>query len=372
MKKLAYPIFIAAISLSIISCEQNEQQTGMQTHKQQLPVLSVEQKTITTFRAQAASLEGVVYSKINSKVSGYITDVLVEDGEKVSKGQTLFKIETNTLNQDAQAAQANIEAAELEVNRLKPLVEKEIVSPVQLKTAQSKLAQARASFQSVSSSIDYANIKSPVDGYVGVVNFREGALVSPGDPTPLTTVSVTDSLFAFFSMNERDYLNFLLETEGESLKDKVNHFPPVQFKMINDSIYEQNGRIKTVSGQVNPQSGTVRFTAIFSNPKQLLSTGGSGEVLIPKTYENAVLVPEVSTYELQGKVYVYKLTDEDKAVAQIIEVIDRVDQFIIAGEGIKKGDRIIFKGLNTVSDQMPIDPQMIAMDSIAPIKKVFK
>ncbi len=161
---------------------------------------------------------------------GYITQVLVDEGEKVSKGQTLFKLETEALSQDAGAARANVNAAQVEVDKLKPLVEKGIISPVQLETAKARLEQAKAGYSSIAASIGYANIKSPVDGYVGAINFREGALVSPGDPTPLTTVSDIDEVYAFFSMNERDYLNFIQDAEGASLSEKIENFPPVQLQ----------------------------------------------------------------------------------------------------------------------------------------------
>src|SRR5690606_29496448 len=130
-------------------------------------------------------------------------------------------------SQDAGAAEANVNAARVEVEKLKPLVEKGIISPVQLETAKARLAQAEASYKSIMASIGYATIKSPVDGYVGAIPFREGTLVSPADPTPLTTVSDVDEVYAFFSMNERDYLNFLQTAEGNTLSEKIRNFPPV-------------------------------------------------------------------------------------------------------------------------------------------------
>src|SRR5690606_36851342 len=132
-------------------------------------------------------------------------------------GQPLFRLETQTLSQDAEAAEANVKAGLVEVNRLKPLVERGIVSEVQLKTAEARLAQAQAAYKGIVANIEYATIKSPIDGYVGSINFREGALVSPGDPTPLTTVSDVDKIYAFFSMNQRDYLDFIQNTESENL-----------------------------------------------------------------------------------------------------------------------------------------------------------
>src|SRR5690606_18404092 len=222
-------------------------------------------------------------------------------------GQTLFRIETQALSQDAGAARANINAAQVEVDKLKPLVEKNIISPVQLTTAEARLAQAKANYNSIVANIDYATIKSPVNGYVGSIPHREGALVSPADPTPLTTVSVTNEVYAFFTMNERDYLNFIQEAKGENLNEKIKNFPPVELELVNGEIYKHKGKIETVTGQVNASTGTVSFRATFPNPNRILANGNSGKIRIPKTYENAVVVPEASTFEQQGIVYVYKV-----------------------------------------------------------------
>ncbi len=370
MRKLTNYTLILALSALVISCGDTKQQST-QEKTPSFPSIVVGQKTLKNFMEYPATLEGVIHSSIHSKVSGYITQVLIEEGQKVKKGQTLFRIETNSLSQDAAAAQANIDAAQVEVERLKPLVERGIVGAVQLKTAESKLALAKANFQSITSSIDYAAIKSPVEGYVGIINFREGALVSPADPTPLTHVSVVDSLFAFFGLNEVDYLNFLYDTEGGSLKEKLAHFPPLYFRMVNGNTYDYQGKIKTVSGQVNRESGTVKITAIFPNPDQILSTGGSGEILIPRVYENATIIPEIATYEQQGKVYAYKVTG-GKAIATVIEDVERIDGYVISEGGIVKGDTIIIQGINHINDQMEVNPEMISIDSIPEIKKVFK
>src|SRR5690606_21301372 len=131
------------------------------------------------------SLEGIVDSEVRAKTSGYITHVLVDEGQKVKKGQTLFTLETQSLSQDAAAAKANVNAAQVEVDKLKPLVEKNIISAVQLETAKAKLAQAQSGYNSIAANIGYATIKSPVDGYVGAIPFREGALISPTSQVPL-------------------------------------------------------------------------------------------------------------------------------------------------------------------------------------------
>ena len=355
-----------------ISCQ--DQQIGQQqAGATPFPVIEVPVRTVTGYTSYPVSIEGTVSSAVRAKVPGYITQVLVDEGQKVNKGQTLFRLETESLSQEAGAAKANVNAAQVEVDKLKPLVEKGIISPVQLETAEARLEQAKAGYSSIAASIGYANIKSPVDGYVGAINFREGALVSPGDPTPLTTVSDIDEVYAFFSMNEREYLNFIQSAEGEDLSEKIDNFPPVQLQLVNDQIYSESGEIETVTGQIDPTTGTVSFRAKFPNPNRILASGNSGRIRIPRTYEDVPVVPESASFEQQGRVYVYGVQGDSLAISVPIQVIDRVQNLIVVREGVKAGDMIVAQGVGKLRNNTPIVPQPVSFDSIATsIKPIFK
>lgn len=181
-KNLIHSLPIAlGILLLFSSCgdDKSAQQAQGAPQAPTLPVVAIPTKTVTAYTTYPASIEGIVNSQVQAKISGYITDVLVDEGQKVKRGQTLFLLETQTLSQDAAAASANVNAAQVEVDKLKPLVEKNIISNVQLETAKAKLQQAKSGYNSIAANIDYGNIKSPVDGYVGSINLRKGALVSP-------------------------------------------------------------------------------------------------------------------------------------------------------------------------------------------------
>ena len=371
MKKFSYPVLLIILLYSA-SCGEKEQ--GPQGPRPlALPVIEVPLKTVTGYSTYPVSIEGTVNSAVRAKVSGYITSVLVDEGQKVKRGQTLFTLETQSLTQDAGAARANVHAAQVEVDKLKPLVEKEIISPVQLQTAQARLAQAKANYNSVTASIDYATIKSPIDGYIGAINFRQGSLVSPADPTPLTTVADIDEVYAYFSMNERDYLNYLQTAAGRTLAEKVKNLPPVELQLVNGQLYEEKGKIKTVTGQVNRSTGTVSFRATFPNPNRLLANGNSGNIRVPKTYENVAVIPESSTFEQQGIVYVYQVQGDSLAITTPIEITDRVQRLIVVRSGVKEGDKIVAQGIGKLRDNTPIQPQPVPFDSIAhSLKVVFK
>lgn len=371
MKKISYLGFIVG-SLLFISCNDEEQAPQQAQGPKPFPVIEVPVRTVTGYTSYPASLEGTISSDVRAKVSGYITDVLVDAGEEVEEGQPLFRLETESLNQDAEAAQASVNAAQVEVNKLIPLVEKDIISEVQLQTARAQLQQAQANYSSIAANIGYATINSPVDGSVGSINFREGALVSPGDPQPLTRVSDTDEMYAFFSMNEEDYLSFLQNTPGQSLSEKIENFPPVEFRLSNGEIYPEKGEIQTVTGQVDPSTGTVGFRAVFPN-NGLLSTGASGSIRIPQTYEDVPVVPQSASYEQQGRTYVYRVHGDSVVVSTSIVEGARVENLIVVEGGVSPGDLIVAEGVVSLRNNMPIRPQPVPFDSITkPLQPVFK
>lgn len=374
-KHYLYVLFsLVGFSILLTSCNDdkgNQGQFGQQALP--FPVITVPSETITAYDTYPTSLEGIINSQVYAKTSGYITDVLVDEGQKVKRGQTLFRLETESLSQDAAAAKANVNAAQVEVDKLIPLVEKNIISSVQLETAKAKLAQAQSSYNSVVANIGYATIKSPVDGYVGAINLREGSLVSPSSPTPLTTVVDIDKVYAFFSLNEKQYLDFIQNSEGENIEEKIKNMPKVRLLLANGQLYTNEGTIETINSQINAATGTVSFRAIFDNPNRLLSSGSSGKIQIPRVYENATLVPAVSTFERQGITYAYRVQGDTLAIPSSIDILDRVDNLLIVGEGVSPGEKIVARGVDKLRGNTPIQAQPVAFDSIVKgLKRVFK
>lgn len=371
LNKYSFTI-LSMIALMFASCKQEQQQAPQQ---QALPltVTEVPQKNVRSYTTYPTTIEGTINSEVRAKVSGYIQKVLVDEGQKVRKGQALFKLETQSLSQDANAAKARVNVAQVEVNKLKPLVEKNIISEVQLETAKANLAQAKSTYNSVVANIGYATVTSPVDGFVGAIPYREGSLVSATSAKPLTTVASIERVFAYFSMNETEYLDFLQQTEGKTLQDKIANFPKVELQLANGQTYEQKGTIETVTGQIDPNTGTVSFRAVFDNPNMLLTNGNSGTIKIPNTYENALVVPQSATYEQQGQTYVYTVGEGNAATSTLITVEDKTDLFYIVNSGVKAGDLIVVKGIGKLRNGMPIQPQKVAFDSIVkPIKPLFQ
>lgn len=373
MKNIIKLLIVSIGLISLASCGEGKDQNAAQAAQPKpYPVYEVPTKTVTGFTTYPASIEGIVNSEVRAKVSGYITKVLVDEGEQVKAGQILFKLETQSLSQDAAAAKANVNAAQVEVDKLKPLVEKNIISSVQLETAKAKLQQAQSGYNGILANIGYANIKSPVDGYVGSIRKREGALISATDQEPLTTVSDISKVYAYFSMNESDYLDFIQDAEGATIQDKIDNIPAVRLKLANGSLYDQEGKIQTINSVINTNTGSISFRAIFDNPSRLLTNGNSAILEIPKTYKDVLVVSQESTYEQQGNTLVFKLQNNDSVVSSIVKVKAEVDNLYVIESGVEQGDSVVAKGADKLRSGTRISPQPVAFDSVAkPLEKVF-
>ncbi|WP_417429189.1 efflux RND transporter periplasmic adaptor subunit [Halpernia sp.] len=405
-----YLILLLAF-LSITSCKKKEAQKNM--GPQTYPVVQVETKNLTGYQSFPASIQGKTNNDVRAKIQGYITQVLVNEGQFVTKGQPLFRLETNVLSENAaaaksgisaakanveatksniNAAQASVNAAQVEVNKLKPLVEKNIISNVQLQTAYANLAKANAQLQQAKASkmqaeagksqaqadykgavanVDYSIIRAPISGTVGKLPLKVGSLVGPSDPTPLTTISDTSEIYAYFTMNEKQYFDFLENSKGATVSEKLKNLPMVSLELANGSNYGEKGRIETVTGQVDPQTGTIQFKVKFPNAQKLLSNGNSGVIKLPKDYDNVLVIPESSTYEEQGLVYVYKV-QKDSAVNSVIQLQDRVNNYAIIKSGLKKGDKIIASGFTGLKSGTKIKEKPVKMDEmVESIKPIF-
>jgi len=377
-------IYLLIVSC-LVSCGENKKKKKNRTPT--YPVVKAEIRDLTGYSTYPTNLEGVQNIEIRPKIQGFIEKIYVDEGEAVSEGQMLFQLEAQSLDAKAQAAndaiktaEASAVAARLEVEKLKPLVEKKIIADVELETAntnlrsaQAKLEESRNSYKSIQQSVNYRNVTSPISGRVGKIPKRIGSLVGATDAVALTTVSNTSDIYAYFSMNEKAYVQFLKNTNGKNLEEKIANFPEIILRLSSGTEYGHRGKIEAIIDQVNPDTGSIQFRALFPNPEGLLASGYSGVIMIPEAYKEVLVVPEQSTFEDQTLIYVFKLAKADTLRKTQIEVKTRIDNYVIVENGIKKGDSILGKGLSQVRDGVKIKPKLIPLDSLAgAIDKLFK
>jgi membrane fusion protein, multidrug efflux system len=360
-------ILLSAITaLTILaSCGKKQEQAPPPQGPMPFPVQTVERQDATTYEEYTANLEGQQNVEIRPKVDGFIQKIYVDEGQQVRKGQLLFKLETKALNQDAAAARANVNAAKVEVDRLAPLVERNIISKVQLETAKARLAQAKAAYAAVAATISYGTITSPVSGVIGTLPYKEGSLVSANSEMPLATVSDSKIMRAYFAMNEKQMLNFTKTFKGATLQQKLANVPPVSLLLVDGSEYDQKGKLETVSGLVNEGTGTSDFRAEFANPDAVLRSGSTGTVRIPIERNDAILVPQNAVFDMQGKQMVYVVQKDNSVKSKVITTATTSGLNFVVSEGLEAGEVIVTEGTSKLKDGMAIVPQQAAKESAA-------
>ena len=354
-KKPIWIFFIALIALA--SCGEKPAQMQGPSGPVPFKVAAVSKQNVTTLQEFITNLEGQQNVEIRPKVSGFIQKIYIDEGVQVKKGDLLFKLETQTLSQDAEAAKARVSVAELEVNRLAPLVEKNIVSKIQLETAKANLAQAKSSYSSIKANIDYAKIISPVDGIVGSLPYREGSLVSASNAEPLTIISDIRNVRAYFSLNEKQLLSFNKASGNSSLKERIETFPEVSLRMVDNTMYDHKGKVETINGLINERTGTVQFRALFPNPDYLLRSGGSGTIQIPTEEKDVMLIPQIAVFEIQGKKLVYVVNKNNKVESRVVHSNGTQALDFMVTDGLQEGEKIVVEGVSKLSEGQEIIPQ---------------
>lgn len=348
-----------------------------------LPVITITTAPATTYQEFPASLEGKVNVEIRPQVDGYLSKIFVDEGAYVKAGQPLFKIEDHIYNEQLSnakssllAAEANMQKAKVEVDRLSPLVENNVISDVQLKSAQAAYNAAKASAEQAKSvvgnaqiNVGYTLIKAPVNGYIGRIPYKTGSLVGRGEDQPLTVLSDVSEVYAYFSMSEQDFIGFKDQFAGNTIEEKIKQVPAVELIQANDSTYAQKGKIGTVEGQFDKTVGAISFRATFPNPGGVLRSGNTGKIRIPTLFKSALIVPQEATFEIQDKTFVYAVTDSNKIVTKPIVISGRTTNYYYVSGGIAAGDKIVLSSQSTMlmgglRDGMPITPQLISTDSL--------
>ena len=365
MKMKKNSIFTLFVVLILAACGKKEEQQMPAPTAAPFPVQTISTEDATVYQEYTANLEGQQNVEIRPKVSGFIQKIYVDEGQVVRKGQLLFKLETQTLNQDASAAKAMIQAAQVEVDRLKPLVDRKIISNVQLETAKAKLAQAKSAYGSIASNIGFGTIVSPVNGVIGSLPFREGSLVNSTSEMPLTTVSDTKMIRAYFSMNEKQLLFFNKTFKGASTVEKLKQVPEVSLLLVDSSEYDQKGKIVTINGLVNPTTGTTQFRAEFKNPEGILRSGNSGIIRLPIIQKDVVVVPQNAVFEVQGKQMIYVVGQGNKVQSKIITTNGTSDLNFIVTDGLAEGDIVVVEGASKLKNDTEIIPQQVNKSAIA-------
>lgn len=353
---------IISCAALMVSCKQAPS-VEMEAEYAVLQVQSSDKVISTTY---SATIRGRQDIDIYPQVSGFITKLCVEEGQVVRRGQVLFVIDQVPYQAALQTAEANVEAAtaslataKLTYDSKKKLRARNVVSDFDLKTAENnwlsakaQLAQMKAQELSARNNLSYTEVKSPCDGVVGTLPYRVGALVSAGLPQPLTTVSDNSDMYVYFSMTENQLL--ALTRQYGSKAEALKEMPEVELMLNDQSVYEEKGKVETISGVVDRNTGTASLRAVFPNRKGLLYSGTSGNVVLPVSKKGSLVIPQSTTFEIQDKVYVYKIVDGKAQSAPVSVTRVNGGQEYIVDNGLQAGDVIVAEGVGLLREGTPI------------------
>ena len=363
-------VFLLAAVLMMASCREKggldaAEQTSFET-------MTVSKQDITLEQSYPAQIDGRQSVKIIPRVEGYLRQICVKEGQRVKKGQVLFVIDQASYQAEVKAAEANVavakagvETAQLNYDSRKTLFQKDVVSDYDLRTATANLSMAKAQSQqaqaqllSARTNLSYTVLRSPSDGVVGSLPFRIGDFVGPSTQSGLTTVADAYEMYVYFSLTERDVMSRI--AEHGSLDKAVAAFPPVILLTANGDTCTVKGRVESVSGVVDSSTGSVSARAVFPNADNHLLSGSTGSIVIPNKLKQVIVIPQSVTYEIQDKIYVYKVVDGrstsgrlqgKKAESAIITVLPMNEgKHYVVTSGLAVGDVIVAKGANYVKE----------------------
>lgn len=364
MKKIALWVLTAVM---LTSCGSKSNKMGEASND--FAVKTIQTTTADLKTSYPATIKGMQDIEIRPKVSGYLVKLLVDEGATVRKGQPLFLIDSEQYRATVKAAKAqirvcraNIATQKLTVDNKRMLFKQNIISSYDLKMAENtlasyeaQLAAAEAQLQSAQDNLRWCTVTSPADGVVGSIPYRVGSLVSGQSAEALTTVSNISKMYVYFSMTEKQLLALTREAGG--VNAAIKKMPAVSLVLSDGTTYSQSGTISTVSGVIDPSTGSVQMRATFDNAQHILRSGGTGSILIPTHASDAIMVPQSATFDVQDKKFVY-VVNADKTVAtrEITVLPQNNGQTYVVASGLRAGERIVVDGVNQLKNGQKINP----------------
>ena len=349
-------VLYLALSLFVLaSCQEKKQEKEASVYK-----------TMKVERSSQTVMKGKEIVEIRPQVSGLITKILTSEGQKVQKGQTLFVIDQvpyqaalNTAEAALKSAKAAEATAQLNYDSKKQLRDEQVISDFELQTAQQALlsaqaqvSQAQAQVSNARNSLSYTIVKSPVSGVAGMIPYHVGALVSSSISEPLISVCDDSEMWVYFSLSEREVTD--LAMQYGSLERFIQGMPDVSLLLSNGKEYGQKGRVDAVSGIVDASTGAVSLRAVFLNRDHLLRNGGAGTVVVSTVRSDVIVIPQTATFELQNKVFVYRVVEGKTAQTEIeVAPLDDGKSYIVES-GLKEGDVIIAEGAGLLKDGIEV------------------
>lgn len=346
-------------------------------------VVQVEQRDVPIHSEWIGTLDGLTNADVRAQVTGYILRQDYQEGAFVHKGQLLFEIDPRpfqaALDQaqgqlaQARAALANAQAVQgrtqLDVDRYTPLAKEQAASQQDLDnavqnnlaakaTVDTALAQIKtdeAAVETATINRDFTRLVAPIDGIAGQAQLQVGALANPASG-PVTSVSTVDPIKVYFTVSEREYLDFHKRYPTQSTLDVARKDLHLELILADGTTYPQEGTFYFTDRQVDPNTGAIRVAALFPNPGMILRPGGYGRIrAVVRTQQNALLVPQRAVSELQSSYQVAVVDRENKVSIRPVQMGDQIGNQWIVLEGLRPGERVVAEGTQKVRPGMKVN-----------------
>ena len=329
-------------------------------------VMTVIQKDVPIYKEWIGTLDGMVNATIRAQVQGYLIKQNYRDGDLVKRGQILFEIDPRTFKAALDQAQGQLEVqqarwitAKANLARIKPLADVNAVSKKDLddsigaeQAAHAAVIAARAIVDKAKLELGFTKIVSPIDGIAGLAKAQLGNLVGPGGTEELTTVSVVNPIKVYFQVSEQEYIKAMQRSATERASKEG------ELILADGSIYPEKGRYAFADRQVDITTGTIKVAAVFPNPGNLLRPGQYGRIRVAQSIrKDALLVPQRSVSEVQGKYMVAVVGTDNKVDIRPVKTAERIDNLWVILDGLKPGERVIVEGIQKVRPGMMVTPK---------------
>lgn len=339
--------FIVLVLLSMLSCKHKEE-AKIESNK--FLVTSPLQLDTSVNKEYVAEIQSLQNVEIRAKVKGYIDKIHIDEGQRVAAGELLFTIRPIEYEAALLKAKAEVKKCELEVQNVRVLAEKNIVSKTELSLALAKLDQAKSEETLADLYVTYTKIRAPFDGTIDRLKFKQGSLIDEG--TLLTSISNNREVYAYFNVSEIEYLDYKSRNNSSKMSAGL--------LLANNQPHQYKGVVETIESEFDKNTGSIAFRAKFPNPTYLLKHGETGKVQIKVPLQQALLIPQKATFELQDKVYVYVVDEKNKVSARLITVKQKLNNIYVIENGLSINDKFILEGIQSAKEDATIETNWVA------------
>lgn len=362
---------IPLLGMLITSCSSKPNQDNSEAGKK-IPVTTVVEKDVSLDRVYVADIQAIQNVELRSRVSGFLEKIHVDEGMHVKKAQLLFTISDEEYKAEVSKAKASLNSiiadaktVELELERVRMLVNKKILSSTELDVAKAKFAaenarieEARAALDHARAKLSYTRIYAPYDGIIDRIPLKPGSLLEEG--TLITSVSDISSIFAYFNISENEYLDYLrTQHQTDDTTGKTVHL-----FLSDGKEYSHVGKIETVVSEFQENTGSIAFRARFPNQEHLLKHGATGKIKLTSNVDDALVVPQKAAFEIQDKNYVFVVSKDNKISMRSFKPKARLNELYIIESGLKEGETIVYEGIQNIKDGMVVSPALVSLDSL--------